>query len=285
MSLARVRTSVRAALLMLLILCVACRPGDFPPSIEYVEKLNEQNMRHWDKHDDNMTRQHQTQTPEKAAELEALRKETEKRFAEIAEDARQLKYEVKNPLEALGTTVAGIGGKLLGIDIPVREWVKDNVDKAKEEVTTETDSKVALASAGVTEKAKTMVDSVKTDLVTLRDSLKSLELAKELDDKDLASLRDSVNQKRQELEAALNDPAKLRSTVLTVAREAGLRPEAIQALEKAKDDDLYNLILTLLGGGALGGVASRLGPSRNAKEIEELKRTIEASRSARTGPA
>lgn len=262
-----------ALAVLLLAPFAGCTSATTFPTLLDVHRIQAIEAARQNAHDRNITDQHKLQTPKLANDLENLRNNFVQANKKLDEELKSLESSLAPVIEK----VTALGLKLLGVPGSVTDLVKGESDQTK----TGLQQKIDAVLKELETKSETLTARLasfeKTEAATIADLRKQLEenkLAKQLSDKDLTTLQQAVQTRGDEILALKNDPEKLRATVVAIARDAGLSGDAIKALQNADDGELLRMLMVLLGGGTLGGAASRLGSSRSKRDIEELRTNI-----------
>ncbi len=235
--------------------CIRSMTDDFfAPTFSDAKRFAEQLSQQQQVHDDNMTAQHQAMSPQAAAAIDKLKTEFDIKIAELNKQTESMHSTVGENIEKLTSLAARF------IGIPDGLPLSNLFDSAASAITNQADAQA-------------------DELQNLRNEN---ELASKFSSVNMMSLKEAIQESNEKIQAVMTDPNKLRSTVLTVAREAGITPEAIATLESANEQDFIELLFTLLGGGLLGGAASRFGPSRSQKETDKLSQKLDHINAATT---
>ncbi len=244
----------------------------FAPTFGDAKRFTEQLTKQQQVHDDNMTAQHQAMSPQAAAAIDKLKAEFDLQFAELNKQTDSMHNAVGENIARLTQLAA----RFIGIPdgLPLTKLF-DSTTSAVALVDTHVKDDLDKLNLAMTRRADQQAD----ELQNVRSDNK---LADKFTSDNIMTLKAAIQESNDKIQAVLTDPNKLRSTVLTVAREAGITPEAIATLESASDQDFIELLLTLLGGGLLGGAASRLGPSRSQKETDMLRQKVDNINAAST---
>ncbi len=259
-------TCILVSLLACLSGCTSAMRDDFfAPTFGDAKRFTQQLNQQQQIHDDNMTKQHQAMSTQTAAAIDQLKTEFDQRIVKLNEQTDAMHSAIGENLD----TITQVAARFIGMpDGLLLTKLFDEATSDVARVDNETKEKIDTVTTALTRQ----LDDQANDL---QEAMTSMKLTDKITNDNILSLKMALTQSVTKLQAVLSDPNKLRSTVLTVAREAGITPEAIATLESANQQDFMQLLLTLLGGGLLGGAASRIGPSRSQKETDQLRQKME----------
>ncbi len=271
-----IRLQTILAPIAILVALSGCSSDMMYPTIGDVKQIQDKGFDALDKHDNNMTEQHAVMRPELASELRGLRANFTVDLEDLRKEVQELESNLK-PLIDQGAAVLGnLLAKFTGIDLPLGELFNQQ-EKS-------TNNKVATLVADTQSRIKSIEDRMKDVESTLRDRIadvaddvdhtnaKLVERFNSFDqafrDK-LTSASDSLIDKLKGLEQ--ND-AEFRSTLKNELQLTDAEMEKLKDLTPTE-------ILALLGVGGVGTAASRFGPSRNKKEVDDAKKDANDAKS------
>lgn len=213
-----------------------CAPDAFfAPSVDEAKQLHLETRVLVEKHDDNMTGQHQAMNPEAADEIGLFKQSFEDEVVRINERAKAVNSKVGAIVRDLIERF-GVGGSFLAVVNGLIDEVQDDVDVVSADVD---DVEARLAEL----KAETWAAFATVSTESL------VELEK---------LRGDNKAFREKLQAA-----------------AKLTDAEMESLKGLSTQELMAMLLAAAGAAGAGGALGKTGKSRGAGEIEKLKDAID----------